>query len=156
MENKTSTNPLIRRSITVYDYGYNDEQKWNAINSCKYAYKKALKLTDTEKEKFEILNNNIGGFVNFRIGKKVYKATILAVSVPNETVTIYPTGEIHKSGKEFVNKYRSYPYAFRLRIDGRMDFWSSRIDNIDMLSLLPMPKIHLKFKDFDSMPDNYM
>jgi len=155
-QNKALRKTDISRSVTPYDYGYTDVHKWNSGNACKSAYRKALKLTDTQKQKFEILNDNIGSVVNFIIGKKVYKTTIVAVALPDETVTVYPTGEMHDSGNEFVRKYRSYPYEFRLAIEGRMDFWSARIDNIDMSYFLQMPKTHLKYKDFDSMPDNYM
>lgn len=149
--------PYVSRLVTPYDYGYNDEQKWNAVNACKSDYKKALKLSDLDRLKFSELNNIIGSIIRFKIGKKYYDATIVAVSLPDETVTLYPTGEIHEAtGKEFASKYCSSPYWFNLAIKGRLNFWTSNIENLDMSSVIPMQKTHLKFKDLDSIPNNYM
>jgi hypothetical protein len=147
----------VSRSVTPYDYGYNDEQKWNALYACKSAYKKSIKLDALDRLRFSELNDIIGSIVDFTIGKKTYKATIIAVSLPDETVTLYPTGEIHEAtGKEFASKYCSYPYEFNLSIKNRLNFWTSKIENLDISSVLSMPKTHFKFKDLHSIPDNFM
>lgn len=159
-ENQQSCLSAVRRPITVYDYGYTDENKWlgsGGLRASKTDYKKAKKLTKEQILKFEKLNELIGSIVNFRIGKKTYKATIVAVSLPNDIVTIYPTGEIHDlTGKEFVNKYCSYPYAFNLAIKGRSNFWSSRIDNIDFSKVLKQSVKYFKFKNWESIPKKFM
>jgi len=156
------------RTITEYDFGYTDEYKWEGSYSApnKTAYKKALKLSNEDRLKFEKLNTLIGFEVDFTIGKKTYKATIVAVSVPDEKVTAYPTGEINPySKKEHAHVYSSYPFSFNLSIDGRMNFWSSKIENIDLSNAKKAgvffesqdkPTTFLKFKDLKSVPKNFI
>jgi hypothetical protein len=150
----------VSRSVTPYDYGYTDDDKWcgnGRFKPSKTDYKKAIKLTKEQFLKFEKLNKLIGCVVDFRIGKKIYKATIVAVSLPDDMVTVYPTGEIHEStGKEFAYKYCSYPYYFNLAIKGRSNFWSSRIDNIDINEIVRQPVKYFKYKNLESITDKYM
>jgi len=158
----------VSRSVTEYDYGYTDEYKWDGSFSApnKTAYKNSLKLSNEDKLKFEKLNTLIGFEVDFTIGKKTYKATIVAVSIPDSKVTLYPTGEINPySKKEHAHAYSSYPFEFNLSIDGRMNFWSRKIENIDLsnsknvgvfFELQEKPVKFLKFKDLKSVPKKFI
>lgn len=158
----------VRPSVTEYDYGYTDKYKWDGSFSApnKTAYKNALKLSNEYKLKFEKLNTLIGFEVDFIIGKKTYKAIIVAVSIPDSKVTLYPTGEINPySKKEHAHVYSSYPFEFNLSIDGRINFWSRKIENLDLSNAKNVgvffeskknPTKFLKFKDLKSIPSNFI
>jgi len=163
---KAEKQAVVSRSVTEYDYGYTDEYKWEGSFSApnKTAYKNALKLSNEDRLKFEKLNNLIGFEVDFVIGKKSYKATIVAVSIPDDKVTVYPTGEINPySKKEHAYTYSSYPYSFHLGIDSRMGFWTRKIENIDLSNAKNVGVFFendektlnfFKCKDLESVPNN--
>jgi hypothetical protein len=125
----------------------------------KYAFNKARKLTEDQRQKVHKVKDLIGYEVEFTIGTKNRKARIVAVSLPNDTVTIYPTGEINeKYNKEFAHKYCGYPFDFRLQIEGREEFWTSSIDKLNLSN--PVKTIwaekYIQFNNLDQTKLKYM
>lgn len=122
-------------NITKEDYGFDKEKGWNAYwkSPAKNDYYRAKKLTDNQIDKFDILNKMLGWECDFIYRNKKRKAVIIAVSLPGQSTTVYPTGEINEHyKKEHAIMLNSYPYWFRIAIEGCMDFWTNKIDNINL------------------------
>ena len=149
---------MIVRQITREDYGYTSDYKWseNRMTPSKNAYYSARKLTKDQIEKIVEMDSLIGYEVGFLIGKKIYRAVILAVSLPDSEVTAHPSGEIRQyDGKEFARIFRSYPYEFYLQISGRLGFWSRRVDNVDISMATKTDLSYIKFKDIEEATSIY-
>ncbi len=131
----------MRREITKLDF-------INEIGEVdNYQYQQAKKLTDDEIDLFYKANDLIESEVGFNYRGKNRRVIIVAVSIPDLMVTVYPTGEWNKHyNKEFATKYASFPYSIRLSIDGLMDFWTNKIKNVDFSNVIKPDKItHIRY-----------
>ena len=123
---------------------YNRKNKFLASWEVEYVFPKLIDL--------------IGYEVDFTIGKKKYRAIIQAVSLPDDECTVYPNGEINEyHKKEFATIYCAKPYWFNLSIKGRNDFWTKRIENIDLSNPVKVEgtEKYFKFKDIEAAKKIY-